>query len=426
MSTSRIKGNGSLYQKTVLPNGLRVITEKMPSVRSISLGVWVDVGSRNETGTENGVTHFIEHALFKGTKKRTAKEIAEALETIGGSINAFTSKEQTCYTARILDEHLEIAIDVLSDLTCNATLTPLNLEREKKVICEEIQESLETPSDHIHDIFASTYWGTHPLGLSILGETDNIMKMPRKVIKDYIGRNYRSGSIVVAASGSVSHSKLVNLVKDKFVFPSGKAESYLKAERISGLKTNIINNGNNQIHLCLGYPAIDYSSKKKMAALALHSYLGGGMSSVLFQKIREEKGLAYTVYTFIDFYRDAGVFGAYLATDKINLKQAVEITLLELQKMKKRKLPSDMLDKIKAQLKGHLTLGMESTSSRMSRLARSEIMLGTYISLRKTLNEIDKISSSDILELANMFFDNSQIAISVLGPAKKNILDNVL
>lgn len=418
--------DSGLYKKTVLKNGLRVLTEKMPSVRSISMGVWIDIGSRNESKSMNGASHLIEHMLFKGTKKRTAKQIASSLESIGGGLNAFTSKEQTCYTARILDEHLDIAIDVLSDITCNATLTPVNLKREKKVICEEILESEETPSDHIHDIFAESYWGDHPLGRSILGPAENITNMPRAKIVNYIKENYQSNSIVIAAAGNVSHAKLVKLVKEKFNFPSGNKPEYTKAKRTKLNDVMIENTKNNQIHICLGHPGVDYSDKNKMAALAVHVYLGGGMSSVLFQKIREEKGLAYTVYTYLDMYRDAGLFGTYLATDKTNLEQALAITLKELDKVKKKKISASKLDLVKAQLKGHLTLGMESTSSRMSRLARTELMAEEYHTLKHTLKTIDKVTPSIFLEMVNKIFDNSQMALAVLGPADSEVIKNVV
>ena len=414
------------YRKTVLSNGLRVVTEKIPSVRSITLGVWFDVGSRNETKDENGVSHLIEHMLFKGTKKRTSKEIAASLESIGGSINAFTSKEQTCYLARILDEHLVEAVDVLADITCNATFTPANLKREKKVVCEEIVESFETPSDRIHEIFAQTYWGDNPIGRPILGELDNITAMPRAKIMKYIKNNYKAESVVIAASGSVSHNKLVKLVKEKFDFADGKATQFENAAREKEQSVQITTNDNNQIHLCLGYPGVNYTSKDKLTALAMHVSLGGGMSSTLFQKIREEKGLAYTVFTYLDIYRDAGVFGAYLATDKKNLQAAVDISLKQMENLKKKRLTEDALDKVKAQLKGQLTLGMESTSSRMNRLARNEIMLGTYNPLKKTLKSIDRITTSDILALSNSLFDRSKLALAVLGPVGKDDLKNVI
>ena len=414
------------YQKTVLKNGLRVVTEHIPSVRSITLGVWFDVGSRNESEDVNGVSHLIEHMLFKGTKNRSSKEIASSLESIGGSLNAFTSKEQTCYIARILDEHLTEAVDVLADITCNATLTPTNLVREKKVVCEEIVESLETPSDHIHELFAKTYWGANPLGRPILGELDGITSMPRAKIVKYIQNNYKAGSVVIAASGSVSHSKLVKLVKERFHFPEGKAETFVPATREKETSLSVVPNNNNQIHLCVGYPGLDYTAKEKLTALAMHVSLGGGMSSTLFQKIREEKGLAYTVFTFLDIYRDAGIFGAYLATDKKNLKSAVDITLKQMEMLKKKRLTEDALGKVKAQLKGQLTIGMESTSSRMNRLARNEIVLGEYRPMKNTLKEIDRITTSDILAVSNSLFNRSKLAVAVLGPVRKDDLNHVI
>ena len=425
MSTTRISGE-ALYQKTVLPNGLRILTEQIPSIRSISIGVWIDVGSRHETAEENGVSHLIEHMLFKGTKHRNARQIAAVLESVGGSLNAFTSKEQTCYTARVLDDYLDIAVDVLADLTCNATLTPLNLAREKKVILEEIHESLETPADHIHDIFSQTYWGGHPLGRPILGEMQGIRQMPRSRILSYMKRNYRAGSIVISAAGSISHRKLVKLVREKFTFLEGTTVPFEPARRSQPNSLVVKENNNNQIHVSLGFPGVEYGSDERMPALVAHTYLGGGMSSALFQKIREEKGLAYSVYTFNDFYRDAGIFGAYVATDKRNLQQCIEITLKVLSSIKHRKLPSAKLDIMKAQVKGQVTLGMESTAGRQNRLGRTELMLGRYITLKETLKVVDRVSAVDIMHFADRCFDPSQMAIAVLGPARKSSIQNVV
>lgn len=426
MSSAHVESDGGTFQKTVLRNGLRVVTERLPSVRSISLGVWIDVGSRNEAKSEYGISHLIEHMLFKGTRRRNAREIASALESIGGSINAFTSREQTCYTARILDEHLPIAIDVLSDLTTNATITAGNLAKEKKVICEEIKESFDTPSDRIHDIFAKTYWGNHALGSPILGSIDNVTNMPRKKVLDYIKRNYKSGSIVIAAAGSVSHDKLVRLVRKNFDFPTGAVEYDAPPTRTKSRTIDIVADKNNQTHLVVGFPGLDYSSPSKMASLLLNTYLGGGMSSVLFQKIREERGLAYTVYMFHDFYRDAGIVGTYVGTDKTRVALALDIILKEFRKLKRNRLKHGQLSEIKAQLKGQLMLGMEATTSRMSRLARQELMIGKYYTLDHILKSIEKVSANDILELCNQLFDESQMAVSVLGPTEKSALDNVI
>ena len=426
MSVRRVLSDGSVYQKTTLPDGLRVVTEKIPSVRSISLGVWVDVGARNESSSENGVTHLIEHMLFKGTKKRTALELSSEIENLGGALNAFTSREQTCYLARVMFEHVDTAVDVLSDLVQHATLTPGNLAKEKKVICEEIKESLENPSDSVYDLFAKAYWGNHPLGQPILGSIQTVTKLPRGGIIDYMKRNYKSRSVVIAASGSISHDKLVKLVSSKFHFAKGLAEKGPAAKRSKAKTLSMHPDGITQTHICIGLPGVMYSDRRRTQALALATYLGGGMSSVLFQRIREQKGLAYSVYTYHDSYRDAGIFGAYLATDAKGAQQSMAIIFDEFNKLTKKKLSKEKLEQIQAQLKGNLTLGMESTSARMNRLARQELVLGEYHSMDDTLKEIEKLKSAEMLELANQIFDMSKVAVAVKGPAEKKALENVL
>ncbi|MEA1979870.1 MAG: pitrilysin family protein [candidate division Zixibacteria bacterium] len=417
-------GSGDI-RKTTLRNGLRVITETIPSVRSVSMGVWVDVGSRHETDNVKGVSHLIEHMVFKGTKRRTAKQIASDLESIGGNLNAFTSREQTCFTARVLDEYIETALDVLSDITCHATMTPTNIKREKMVIIEEIKESVDNPSDQIHDIFAKTYWDDDPLGTPIMGSVESIKNMSRKNIVNYLKSNYRTGSIVIVATGAIKHDKFLKKVKKYFSFESGKAIEVMPPTRNETKKKIIEQIDNNQTHLAIGFPGISYSDKNRMASIALSTYLGGGMSSVLFQKIREQKGLAYSVFAFNDVYRDTGIFGAYLGTDRNNLKLALDILLKECLRMKKNRLTNSKLDLIKAQIKGQITLGLESTTSRMLRLGRQELMMGRLVTLPQTLELIDQITSSDILELSNRIFDLSRMTVAVLGPVEKSDLDHV-
>ena len=425
-SKRKVLSDGSIYQKTTLPNGLRIVTEKINSVRSISLGVWVDVGARNETPDENGVTHMIEHMLFKGTKKRSAFKISSEIENLGGLLNAFTSREQTCYLARVMYEHLDTAVDVLADLAQNATLTPANLAKEKKVICEEIKESLENPSDNVFDLFAKAYWGNHPLGQPILGSIETVSDMPRSRLVSYMKRNYKNNSVVISASGAISHEKLVRLVKQKFRFSKGSAEPAPPAKRSRNSYVSVNPDGVSQTHVCIGLPGVNYVDRERTAALAVSSFLGGGMSSVLFQKIRENKGLAYSVYTYHETYRDAGVFGTYLATHSRGLTQAVRILVDECERLKKSRLSITHMEQIKAQLKGNLTLGMESTSARMHRLARQELVLGEYRSLDDTIKEIEKLTSTDILNLSNRIFDFSKVAVAVKGPADKKALENAL
>jgi predicted Zn-dependent peptidase len=425
LSTAKRQQGGIQYRKTTLRNGLRVVTEHLPSVRSISIGVWVDVGSRHERPADAGMSHFIEHLVFKGTKKRTAAQIASSLESIGGSLNAFTSREQTCFTARILDEQLPVAIDVLADITCNATFTPANMNREKLVICEEIKESLDNPSDRVHDLFAEAFWGTHALGQPIMGSQESVTHMTRSRLKSFIDDHYRSGSVVVAASGSVSHERLVRMVREKFRFHDGRGEVAPPAMRSNPKAVSVTQEDISQTQFCLGFPGLAYSDHRKMVIMLLSAYLGGGMSSVLFQKIREQRGLAYAVYSYHDFYRDGGVFGCYLGTDAAHVREACDIILKETGRVKRTRLSSRVLDQVKAQIKGHLTLGMESTSSRMSRLGRLEIMADTYISLEETLAAVDRVTAAKILEVANEAFDPSKITIAVLGPVDPGLFDHL-
>ena len=418
------KQNG-IYNRTILDNGLRIVSEKIPGVRSTAIGIWVDVGSRNETVEKNGITHFIEHMLFKGTRSRSAQAIALSLEALGGSLNAYTSREQTCFHALVLDQHLELAIDVLSDILMNSTITPVNIEREKSVVAEEIREVDETPSDRIHELFSDHFWRGQPLGWPIMGAEKNIFTFSRPMIRKYIKDNYLAGRIVIAATGNISHQKLVSLIKEKFNFPPGRDSDCKAAEYPEGFSSRFIKNGSSQTHICIGFPGIDYSSPGRLSLLALNNYLGGGMSSVLFQKIREDRGMAYTVFTFPDFYRDCGVFGAYLATDRKHLHEAVETMLKEFRKIKKSRLPDEKIEMIKDQLKGNLVLGMESTSSRMNRLGRQEIITGRYISLKESLRAINRLTGNNIVEVARKILDPNNITVTVLGPASETDISKV-
>ncbi len=424
--TRQTADKSGIYKKTILRNGLRIVSEQIPSVRSVALGVWVDVGSRNERGAENGLCHFIEHMLFKGTRRRDARQLAAALESLGGSLNGFTSREQTCFYARFLDEHLPTAVDVLADLTCNSTITAEHVEREKKVVLEEIKEALDNPSDKIHDIFATTFWGNHPLGQTIMGSPKNIMALSRPDVLHFMKEHYRSGSVVVAASGSINHDKLVKMVMEKFRFAPGISNSALMAGYRADRTVKLQKSGGKQTHLCLGFSTPPYSRPEKMTILALSSYLGGGMSSVLFQKIREDRGLAYAVYSFNDFYRDAGVFGVYLGTDGDNLAKATALVLLELRKMKRQKLSPTQLKTLKSQMKGHLILSQESPNGRMNRLARQELMVGRFQTVQEMIQEIERVSASGICEMANRILDESKVAVAVLGPVDKGALSGVI
>ena len=415
-----------IYKKTVLENGIRVVTERIDYVRSVSIGVWIDVGSRDEKNDEAGVSHFIEHMLFKGTKKRTAREIASSLESVGGSLNAFTGREHTCYFARVLDEHTDIALDVLSDILKNPLFNSSHLEKERAVIISEIKELEDSPADLVHDLLMNTMWKENSLGRPIIGSAESVLKLTKNKLVNFMKRNYTSPRVVIAASGNFKHEELANKIKRKFKFssnchPASENQIPPQAEPnqlVAKRKTA-------QTHISLGVSTFPYRDRRRYAALVLSSILGGGMSSRLFQSIREKLGLVYSVYTYVDFFEDAGVFGIFMGTHKKNTVRVIELVLKEIQKLKRDNLTSKELSHAKYQLKGNLLLSLESTSNRMNRLARYELLLHDYMDLDETINSIDKIKARDVIEVACDFFSPGKLSAVALGPVGKGILNRI-
>lgn len=415
-----------IYKKTVLKNGIRVVTEKIGYVRSVTIGVWIDVGSRDEGSDERGVSHFIEHMLFKGTKKRSAKEIASSLESVGGALNAFTGREHTCYFARVLDEHLRVAIDVLADILKNSLLNPKDLDREKTVIISEIKDLEDSPADLAHDRLMNNMWQDHPLGRSIMGDTENILGMSRSKLIDFIKRNYVAPRVVIASSGNLRHQDLVRMIEEKFQFNQTVAiaqvsQSTLQADQ----KRMVVNRKTAQTHVSLGVPVFPYKDRRRYAALILSNILGGGMSSRLFQSIREKLGLAYNIFTFVDFFEDTGIFGIYLGTHKKNTVRAIDLVLKEIKKVKKDGLSRQELSHAKYQLKGGLMLSLENTSNRMNRMAQQELLLGKYVDLDETINSINKVKGREVIEVANDLFDPDKLSAVILGPVGKRAINQV-
>jgi len=311
-------------------------------------------------------------------------------------------------------------------MTGHATFAPTNLKREKLVILEEIKESLENPSDHIHDLFATTLWNGHPLGRPILGPAQTIAGLPRPRILKYVEEHYRNGSIVIAASGAVSHDRLLRLVREKFDFPTGKSERGEAARLDSGHKLKVLANDNQQVHACLGFPGFAYRDRNRLPFMLLMAHLGGGMSSVLFQKVREQKGMAYSIFSYHDSYRDSGLQATYLATDQDRLGDALKIILRELRRVKKQAIDKVRLERVKSQIKGNLVLGMESTTGRMTRMARLELMLGQYVSIDETMKKVDAVTAPQLQELARQAFDERHLTIAALGPTRKEVLEDAL
>jgi predicted Zn-dependent peptidase len=415
-----------VYKKTVLENGIRVVTEKIGYVRSLAIGVWVDVGSRDEKSDEKGISHFIEHMLFKGTKKRTAKEIASSLESVGGILNAFTGREHTCYLARILDEHLNIALDVLADILKNSLLNPSDLEKEKTVIISEIKDLEDSPGDLVHDRLMNDMWQDHPLGRPIMGDAGSILRMTKSKLVGFIKRNYVSPKVVIASSGNLNHQDLVRMIEEKFRF--NQIDGIPLANRPpveADQNREVINRKTAQTHISLGVPSFSYEDKRRYPALILSNILGGGMSSRLFQSIREKLGLAYNVYTFVDFFEDTGVFGIYLGTHKKNTVRAIELVLKEIKKVRRDSLSRQELSHAKYQLKGNLMLSLESTFNRMNRMAHHELLLNRYVDLDETINAINKVKRNEVIEVAADLFDSDRLSAVILGPVGKRVIGQI-
>ncbi len=413
------------YSRTVLDNGLRVVTESMPYLKSVTIGIWIDVGSRDETARENGISHFIEHMCFKGTKRRSPVEIAQSLETLGGTLNAFTSREHTCYYCRILDEHFDLGFDVLSDIVGHSVFDKTEMEREKEVICEEIKDVQDTPADLVHDYFARTVWDPHPLGQSIMGNAEGIKQLQRKDILNFISRHYTADRIVVAAAGAVDHDHLVDLVQAQLQVATPRKGSNHKTPTYDAGKRVVFNRKLQQTHICLGFPSFPFSDKRRMAMLILNTILGSGMGSRLFQSVREKRGLVYTIYSYQDFYRDTGLYGLYLGTDAAKAREALDVIMEELAAVKSNSLTEEEIDRAKSQLKGNLMLALEGSYSRMNRLARHELFLNKFVSLDQTAKEIDAVTIDKVRDVAADTFRNDAMTMVAMGPVKKSLVNEV-
>ncbi|MFC1563207.1 M16 family metallopeptidase, partial [candidate division KSB1 bacterium] len=387
------------------------------STKSACLGVWIKLGSRYENLKNNGVSHFIEHMIFKGSKKRSCFEIAKSLESVGGSLNAFTSKEFTCYFAHVLSKDLPLSIDILSDMIMNPLFDKSDIANERNVVIEEIKSVFDTPDELIHEHFQENVFYKHPLGYSILGKTNNIKSFNRKIIKDNWKKNYTSNRIVVSVAGNVKHDNVVKLVEKHLSIPNGDSSIRIKRKiGKGGNKTSVIEKNIKQAHTCLGNIGISYYKREKYALMVLITLLGGGMSSRLFQVVREKHALAYTIYSFAEFLSDSGIFGIYLGTDKEKVSNAIDLVKREFGKVRNKRISSREINRIKSQLTGSLILGLENISSRMTRLAKMELYLGKYCSLEEVLKEIDSVTSDDVLALSNRILGEENLKITILKP----------
>ncbi|HTS63523.1 MAG TPA: pitrilysin family protein [Candidatus Acidoferrales bacterium] len=403
-------------ETSTLANGVRVITEVMPHVRSISVGVWICSGSRRETAEQNGISHFIEHMLFKGTTSRSAEDIARSVDSVGGNLDAFTAKELVCFNTKVLDEHLPLAFDVLSDLVLHPLFRDEDIEKEKGVILEEIKMEEDSPDYLVHEIFSSNFWQGHALGKPILGTPQTVRRFDSTMMRDYYRAIYQPTNILVTAAGNLSHPHLANLVRQQFesLPPGGGAP----ADPVPGTHARIaLRNKKSleQAHLCLGVPSYPLPHEDRFACYVLNTLLGGGMSSRLFQNIRERQGLAYAVFSELSPYRDTGCLSIYAGTSVESARKVVDSITKEFRHLKTEPVPAEELRRAKDHLKGSLMLSLESTSSRMSNLARQEMYFGRFFSLDELVSSIEGVSDEDVRRIACTFFDTRQIALTVLG-----------
>ncbi len=401
---------------TTLPNGVRVVSETVNYVQSIALGLWVGVGSRDETEELRGISHFIEHLLFKGTKTRTARELADSIESRGGMINAFTGKETTCYEARILAEDLPLGLDILTDMFRNSLFDAEEMEREKRVVIEEIKMYEDMPEESVHELFEATLFPTHPLGLPIIGTEATVSGVSRDDILQYTQALYRPDRIVVAAAGNLTHTHLVELVAQKLGDLEGAAPAREKsapvaaAEKIEQSKRDV-----EQVHFCLGTDAYTKYDKERFPLSILNNVLGGNMSSRLFQEIREKRGLAYSIGSYSRTYLESGVFCIYGGTSPETFAQVQELTALECQKVREGGISDDELTKAKTQVRGSLVLGLESMSSRMSRYGESLISMGRIMPIEEVLAEYNAVTHERIAEVAEKVLDKSRWTQTAIG-----------
>ncbi len=407
----------SEVRKDVLPNGLTILTEAMPAVRSVSMGIWVKTGSRQESEEENGISHFIEHMVFKGTKNRSAEQIAREADSIGGHLDAFTAKECTSFSVKALDEHVPRAFDILSDLFINPLFRPEDILKESKVIQEEIKMVEDTPDDLVHEIFTQSYWRGQALGRPILGTRRTVGSFNRERLCDYFQRHYTPNSTLLAAAGNVEHARFVDLVAKSFGdLPGGPAAGDGPTPTPHPSIRHRHKKELEQAHLCVGAPSYPQPHEKRFACYILNSVLGGGMSSRLFQNIREKRGLAYAVFSGLSSFRDAGCLSVYAGTSLENARQVLGLILDEFRQLKSEAISDQELQHAKDYLKGNLLLSLETTGSRMSNVARQEMYFGRYISLDETSQRVDEVTSSEVLEVAREFFQTDRLAVTFLGP----------
>jgi predicted Zn-dependent peptidase len=403
-------------RRTVLPNGLIVLTERMEHLRSVAMGVWIKSGSRCEPAETNGISHFVEHMLFKGTRSRTAQHIAREMDSIGGNLDAFTGKETICFNVKSLADHVPIALDVLSDLVLNPVFADTDIERERGVILEEIKIDEDNPDVLVHELFTQSFWKDHPLGWPILGTTETVGKLDQKSLFDYHGDRFHAGNIVFSAAGQLDHDQFTQAVAAKFSgLASGATLHELSAPEASAKIVLRNKRSLEQVQICLGVPAPPITDDNRYATLILNTVLGGGMSSRLFQTIREERGMVYSIYSDLSPYRDTGTLCVYAGTSAGKALEVIDLILGEFTKLKQETLSEEELKRAKDQVKGNILMGLESSNSRMANLARQEMYFRNFMTVDEVIARIDEVEAEQVQSMAQRLFDPNRIAVTLLG-----------
>ena len=388
----------------------------MPHVRSVSIGIWVKTGSRHEDPEVNGITHFIEHMVFKGTRNRSAEDIARQVDSIGGNMDAFTAKECICFNVKVLDEHLSIALDVLSDLALNPVFEEKEIARERSVILEEIKMDEDSPDYLVHEIFTQNFWKDHPLGKPILGTKETVRRFKHPLVVDYWTRRFSPGNLIVCAAGHIDHERFAELVAKHFAQLQAVKNGFHEAPPKTRSRIIMRNKKSlEQVQICLGVPSHSITHERRYVSYILNTLLGGGMSSRLFQNVRERQGLSYAIYSELNPYRDTGCLSVYAGTSRENAPKLVQSVVKEFRELKAQSISDEELRRAKDQLKGSLLLSLESSTARMSNLARQEMYFGHFLDFDEIISRVEGVTAQDLIEVANEFFRGDAIALTVLG-----------
>lgn len=403
-------------RRTILPNGLTVISEEMPHLRSVSIGIWIRTGSRHESPETNGISHFVEHMVFKGTSLRSAEDIARQVDSIGGNLDAFTSKETICFNVKVLDEHLDKALDVLSDLVLDPVFRDEDISKERGVILEEIKMDEDNPEYLVHEIFVQNFWKGHALGRPILGTKDTVRSFERSTLFDYYGSHFLPGNMIISAAGSLNHDSFVANIERRFgglkPLASVVSDTAPKPQARITLRNK---KALEQVQICVGVPSYSISHENRYPSFLMNTLLGGGMSSRLFQNVREKQGLVYSIFSELNPYRDTGCLTIYAGCSRDSASKVVRSIINEFRELKENCVSIEELQRAKAQLKGNLMLSLESSMARMSNLARQEMYYERFFSMGEIIERVEAVTVEDVRSVAREFFLTDRIAVTVLG-----------